>query len=132
MDGRDPFAVAVHAQLSSVHPSRIPYQSGSISRNADARCCDAPIFEAAAEIAVSKDDFEGLPCVQHGAGQTVREQPSKLCRIFGHVPLGEKGCAGEQFGGFGSEESSRRVLVRLLQAGDQRTRGVELENPFSN
>ena len=34
----------MQAQSSSGHPSRVPYQSGSISRNADARCCDAPIF----------------------------------------------------------------------------------------
>jgi hypothetical protein len=51
--------------------------------------------EAAAEIAVSKDDFEGLSCVLHGAGQTVREQSSELCRIFGYVSFGEKGCAVE-------------------------------------
>jgi hypothetical protein len=56
---------------------------------------------AAAEIAVSKDDFEGLSRVLHGASQTVHEQSGELCRILGCAAFGEKGCAVKQFGGFG-------------------------------
>ena len=47
--------------------------------------CGKPLPDPAAEIAVSKDDCEGLSRVLPGAGQTVRERSSQLCEKGGAV-----------------------------------------------